>query len=106
MNNKIYTNLNDCINDVLSLSSNYACEGVEKNIGGPFGAGIIQKIDNSYKIICIERNTVIYSKDATSHAEVNAICQAAKVLQQKYWLGFQFCVLEYKCALLRKMYLI
>ena len=59
MNNKIYTNLNECINEVLSLSSNYACKGVEKNIGGPFGAGIIQKIDNSYKIICIERNTVI-----------------------------------------------
>ena len=44
MNNKIYTNLNECINEVLSLSSNYACKGVEKNIGGPFGAGIIQKI--------------------------------------------------------------
>lgn len=83
MNNKIYTNLNDCINEVLSLSSNYACEGVEKNIGGPFGAGIIQKLDNSYKIICIERNTVISSKDATSHAEINAIRKASKFLNRR-----------------------
>ena len=83
MNNEIYTNLNDCINDVLSLSSNYACEGVEKNIGGPFGAGIIQKLDNGYKIICIERNTVISSKDATSHAEINAIRKASKFLNRR-----------------------
>lgn len=82
MNNKEYSNLNECINDVLNLSSNFACEGVEENIGGPFGAGIIQKIDNSYKIICIERNTVISSKDATSHAEINAIRKTSKILDR------------------------
>lgn len=52
------------------------------NIGGPFGAGIIQKIGNNYKIICIERNTVIYTKDATCHAEINAIRTASKILNK------------------------
>ena len=85
MINKIYDDLNKCINDVFNACSNYACEGVEQNIGGPFGAGIIRKIDNKYKIICIERNTVIYSKDATCHAEINAIKAASKLLN-KYFL--------------------
>lgn len=82
MINKLYDNLNECINEAFKLSSNYACEGVKENIGGPFGACIIQKIDDKYKIICIERNTVIYCKDATCHAEVNAIRKTSKILDR------------------------
>ncbi len=82
MNDKIYNNLTECINDTLIHCSNYACEGVEKNIGGPFGAAIIQEINNTYKILCIERNTVISSNDATNHAEINAIRKANKLLNR------------------------
>ena len=79
---KIYNDLNECINEAFKFSADYACEGVKENIGGPFGACIIQKIYDKYKIICIERNTVIYCKDATCHAEVNAIRKASKILDR------------------------
>jgi len=44
--------------------------------GGPFGAVIV--CDN--KIIASCHNTVVESKDATAHAEINAIREASKVL--------------------------
>ena len=44
--------------------------------GGPFGASIVK----DGKIIARAHNTVIESKDATAHAEVNAIRKASKVL--------------------------
>ena len=44
--------------------------------GGPFGAVIVK----DGKIIAKAHNTVIESKDATAHAEVNAIRKASKVL--------------------------
>lgn len=44
--------------------------------GGPFGA-VIVKDD---KILCSAHNTVIQSKDPTAHAEINAIREAAKIL--------------------------
>lgn len=78
--NKTYENLEECINDVFLYSSVYATDGVTNGIGGPFGAGIIQKIDNKYKVLVIERNTVLKSKDATCHAEINAIRKAEKIL--------------------------
>ena len=90
MINKIYDNLNECINDAFKLSADYACDGVKENIGGPFGASIIQKIDEKYKIVCIERNTVISSKDATCHAEVNAIRKASKILDRR---NLEDCIL-------------
>ena len=80
MLDKIYDNLDECIDDTFKLCSVYADEGVNGNIGGPFGAGIIQIIDGKYKILVITRNTVLFDKDATSHAEVNAIRKASTIL--------------------------
>lgn len=48
------------------------------NEGGPFGACIIK--DN--KIISVAHNTVLKDCDPTCHAEINAIRQAAKILNQ------------------------
>lgn len=44
--------------------------------GGPFGAVIIK----DGKIISAAHNTVLKSKDATAHAEINAIREASKKL--------------------------
>lgn len=44
--------------------------------GGPFGATIVK----DGKILISAHNTVIESKDATAHAEVNAIRKACKIL--------------------------
>lgn len=82
MLNKLYDNLNECVDYTFKLSSIYADEGVNGNIGGPFGAGIIQIIDGKYKILVITRNTVLFEKDPTSHAEVNAIRKACKLLDR------------------------
>ena len=44
--------------------------------GGPFGAAIVK----DGKIISTAHNTVLESKDATAHAEINAIRKASKKL--------------------------
>ncbi len=44
--------------------------------GGPFGAVIVK----NGKIISFAHNTVVESKDATAHAEINAIRMASKKL--------------------------
>lgn len=44
--------------------------------GGPFGAVIVK----NGKIIATAHNTVVESKDATAHAEINVIRKASKVL--------------------------
>lgn len=53
----------------INLMSNF------KN-GGPFGAVIVK----DGKVISTAHNTVIESKDATAHAEINAIREASKKL--------------------------
>ena len=45
MFDKYYENIDECVNDALSLSAEYSKDGVERGIGGPFGAAIIQKQD-------------------------------------------------------------
>lgn len=82
--NKIYENLDECVNDAFLYSASYATDGVANGVGGPFGAGIIQKIDNKYKILVIERNTVLRTKDTTCHAEINAIRKAEKILDKPF----------------------
>lgn len=44
--------------------------------GGPFGAVIVKNCE----IISTAHNTVLESKDATAHAEINAIREASKKL--------------------------
>lgn len=89
--NNEYDNLEECVNVVYELASKYALDGVRRNIGGPFGAGIIYKKDNNkYVILTIERNTVIKSNDPTEHAEVNAIRKACKILNTK---SLENCIL-------------
>lgn len=44
--------------------------------GGPFGAAIMKK----GKLIASAHNTVLESKDATAHAEINAIRKASQIL--------------------------
>ena len=90
MFDKSYDNINECVNDALSLASEYAKDGVERGIGGPFGAAVIQKQEHGYKIIVIARNTVLMENDPTCHAEINAIRKASRILD-KYEL--EDCIL-------------
>lgn len=90
MLDKVYNDIEECVKDAMSLASEYAKDGVERGIGGPFGAAIIQRTNEGYKIIVIARNTVLMEKDATCHAEINAIKKACRILG-RYEL--QDCVL-------------
>ena len=86
-----FDNLEEWINQTLKLASNYAIEGVKNNIGGPFGAGIILKKENGkFENIVIERNSVIFSKDPTAHAEVNAIRSCCEKLNTR---SLENCIL-------------
>ena len=78
-----YESLGDCIKAIYKKASEYAIDGVKKDIGGPFGAGIIQKINDKYRILVVERNKVIRDNDPTCHAEINAIRKACTILNNK-----------------------
>ena len=83
--NKEYIKLEECVLDVYKAASKKAINGVKSGKGGPFGAGIIQKTsDGKYKVIVIESNSVIKSKDPTAHAEVNAIRKACEKLNTNF----------------------
>lgn len=84
---KIYNDLEKCIEVAMEECSKFANEGVDKDIGGPFGAAIIQIIkeknkNDKYKIIVIERNSVVRDNNPTSHAEMNAIKKASEIFNR------------------------
>lgn len=80
MLDKVYEDLDLCIQEVMSFASEYAKDGVERGIGGPFGAAMIQKTEKGYQLLVIGRHTVFMEKDPTCHAEMNAIKKASRVL--------------------------
>ena len=70
------------MNDIHKIAMDKAIEESKTNMlnhyknGGPFGAVIVK----DGKIISTGHNTVIETKDATAHAEINAIREASKKL--------------------------
>ena len=66
-----------------NISNNYTC-------GGPFGAALVK----DGKIIAIAHNTVVESKDATAHAEVNVIRKSSQILNTHDLSG---CILYTSC---------
>ena len=81
---KEFYRVEDAIAYVYETASRYADDGVVNNIGGPFGAGIVLVDNDIYKVISIERNTVISTNDPTCHAEVNAIRDACNKLRTPF----------------------
>jgi tRNA(Arg) A34 adenosine deaminase TadA len=53
-----------------------AREGLKKSEGGPFGAAIVR----GGRLVAVGHNTVLKEKDATCHAEINAIRLASRKL--------------------------
>lgn len=68
------------LKELMKLCTDYAIEGVNENIGGPFGAAVVKKEDDKFKLISLARNSVISSNDPTAHAEINAIREACAKL--------------------------
>lgn len=63
--------------------------------GGPFGAVVVKK----GKIIAKGHNTVVGTKDPTAHAEVNAIRNAAKILNTNDLSGCELYVNAQPCPM-------
>lgn len=63
--------------DLLNLALNEARKTMNQNIGGPFGALVV---DKDGQILAIASNTVLGTHDPTAHAEINAIRKATKKL--------------------------
>jgi guanine deaminase len=60
----------------MKLAFDEAVEGMLANDGGPFGAVIVK----DGRVVASAHNEVLKSKDATAHAEMNAIREACRVL--------------------------
>lgn len=67
-----------------------ANDGMEADAGGPFGAVIVK----NEKLIASSHNEVLKTKDATAHAEINAIRKACEVLDSFDLSG---CILYTTC---------
>ena len=64
------------MNKIMKLALERARETMNANIGGPFGAAIV---DEKGRVISISSNSVLKDNDPTAHAEMNAIREACKV---------------------------
>ena len=64
--------------EIMKLAIDEARRTMNENIGGPFGAAIVDKDGN---IITVSSNRVLESHDPTAHAEVMAIREASSKLK-------------------------
>ena len=62
----------------MKLAIHSACEGIQRPEGGPFGACLVQ----NGKVIAVTHNTVLRTRDATCHAEINVIRVASRKLKR------------------------
>lgn len=63
--------------EIMKQAIEEARKTMHKNIGGPFGAAIIDETGN---LIAVASNTVLGDHDPTAHAEMNAIRKASNIL--------------------------
>ncbi len=61
--------------EIIEETIKHTKETMHANIGGPFGAAII---DKDGTVLSITSNSVLRDNDPTAHAEVNAIREASK----------------------------
>lgn len=66
------------MNQYMEIAIQEAKISIKKNHGGPFGAVIVK----DGKVVSREHNRVLKNKDATCHAEIEAIKKASKKLHR------------------------
>lgn len=84
------------IGKAMKLAIEKARETMNQNIGGPFGAAII---DPDGKVLVVASNSVLKDHDATAHAEINAIRQAGKLLNTHDLSGYTLVTSCYPCPM-------
>ncbi len=84
------------LEEVLALAINRARTTMNEDLGGPFGAAVI---DPQGKIIALASNSVLSDHDPTAHAEVNAIRQAGHKLKTHDLKGCTLVTTAYPCPM-------
>jgi len=80
----------------MNLAINEARKTMNEDIGGPFGALVI---DQNGKILSIASNTVLGDHDPTAHAEMNAIRKATKAINSHDLSGCTLYTTAYPCPM-------
>ena len=82
--------------EFMKLALDQAKITMNENIGGPFGALII---DAKQEIVSIASNTVLGDHDPTAHAEMNAIRKATQKLKTHDLSGCTLYTTAYPCPM-------
>ena len=84
------------IKNAMTQAIQKARETMSKDLGGPFGASIIDKAGN---IISVASNVVLGNHDPTAHAEINAIRSACSTLKTHDLSGCTLVTTSYPCPM-------
>ena len=91
-----YALLRGVLDEALEKSVTRARQTMNENIGGPFGAAIIDPEGN---VVVVASNSVLRDHDPTAHAEVNAIREAGRVLGTHDLTGYTLYATGYPCPM-------
>lgn len=80
----------------MKLAIKRAVQTMNENIGGPFGAAIVDPKGN---IIAVSSNRVLGDKDPTAHAEITAIREACSKLGTHDLSGCTIYATGYPCPM-------
>ena len=84
------------IKKAMALAIEEAKKTMNDDIGGPFGAAIMNK---EGKVIAIASNAVLDSHDPTAHAEINVIRKATSLIQNHDLSGYVLVTTAYPCPM-------
>jgi len=84
------------MNNIMKLAIERARETMNQNLGGPFGAAVI---DKDGTILSVTSNSVLGDHDPTAHAEMNAIREACKVKGTHDLTGCVIYATGYPCPM-------
>ncbi|MDD4080644.1 MAG: nucleoside deaminase [Eubacteriales bacterium] len=80
----------------MELCIQRARQTMNDNIGGPFGAAIV---DAAGQVVAVASNLVLGTHDPTAHAEINAIRKACRVLETHDLGGCTLYASSYPCPM-------
>jgi len=81
---------------VMQMALERARHTMNENIGGPFGAAVI---NSEGEILSVSSNSVLRDNDPTAHAEVNAIREACRVIGSYDLSGCVLYTTAYPCPM-------
>ncbi|MBR1825478.1 MAG: nucleoside deaminase [Alphaproteobacteria bacterium] len=84
------------MNEIMQSALDRARQTMTENIGGPFGAAII---DEKGEVLSVASNSVLRDNDPTAHAEVNAIRAACQKIGSYDLSGCVLYTTAYPCPM-------